>query len=229
MRAIPLAALVLTACSGSDSVYAPTGANTWNDGYPSAVMPAPPGAPAGTVEVASFGLIELTPADMPPMMTLHVRVVAANSSDRPWRVDLPAATVRAGTSESRTLLANSDLATLPVALVERGQPRTFDLYFAAPGGIRDEDELAELDFRIPVVTAERTFQTQVHFARREQLDLPALRGDPVRAAGWGSHWWADPQYAWPAFYQRPGIATPRPPARAAVNRLPRWQRPRSTP
>jgi hypothetical protein len=226
MRAIPLAALVLTACSGSDSVYAPAGASTWNDGYPAVVLPVPP---AGTLEVASFGLIELTPADAGPMATLHVRVVATSSSERPWRIDLPAATLRAGGAEARTLLANSDLATLPVAVIERGQPRTFDLYFALPPGVRDDEELAELDLRVPIVTQARTLHPQVHFARREQLDLPGLRAEAVRAAGWGSHWWADPTYAWPTYHHRSGILTPRPPAHAVVSRPPRWQRPRSTP
>ncbi len=233
MRAISLAASFLLACTGSDSVFAPAGATSWNDGYPAVVVAVPA---AGRLEIASFGLVELTPADLSPMLTLHVRIAATNDgSDRPWRIDLPAATLRAGGAagaagiESRTLLANSDLATLPVALVERGRPRTFDLYFAAPAGVREEDELAELDFRVPIVTPARTLHAQVHFARREQLDLPGLRGEAARAAGWGSHWWADPAYAWPAFHRRPGIATPKPPAHAAVTRPPRWQRPRSAP
>jgi hypothetical protein len=226
MRAIPLAASLLLGCTSSDSVYTPAGATTWNDGYPAVAL----AVPAGTLEVASFGLVELAPADMGPMLTLHIRIAAANTgSDRPWRIDLPAATLRAGGIESRTLLVNSDLATLPVALVERGQPRTFDLYFAAPAGAREEDELPELGFRVPIVTPARTVHAQVQFARREQLDLAALRGQPVRAAGWGSHWWADPEFAWPAFHRRPGIATPKPPAHAAVTRPPRWQRPRSAP
>jgi hypothetical protein len=231
MRAIPTAALLLAACTSSENVYAPVGASTWNDGYPAATLTVSPGSgpPAGTLEIASFGLIELVPDDAGPMLTLHVRIAAANAGERPWRLDLPAATVRAGASESRTLLANSDLATLPVAVVERGQPRTFDLYFAPPGGARDEDELAELDFRIPVVTADRTIPVQVHFTRREQLDLGALRGEPLRAAGWGSRWWANPQHAWPTYHRRPGILTPRPPAHAAVSRPPRGQRPSGAP
>src|SRR6185436_18952742 len=106
MRTIQLAAMVLTACTDGDPVYVPAGATTWNDGYPAATVTAPPGAPAGTLEIASFGLLELTPDDMAPMTALHVRIAATNGSDQPWRLDLPAATVRAGGGEARALLAN---------------------------------------------------------------------------------------------------------------------------
>ena len=242
MRATTITGLILlaTGCYGSDTIYTPTGASTWNDGYPAAVLaippgtpgtpgtPAAPGTPAGTVEVASFGFVELTPEDMPPITTLHMRIVVANAtSDRPWNVDLAGATIRAGEIEARTLLANSDLATLPIALVERGEPRTFDLYFfhfAVPPGVREEEELAELDFRVAIATPGRTVQAQTHFSRRDPTEVAGARKEAVRVAGWGSRWWADPTHAWPAYHRRPGIATHRPPAQATVNRLPRWQR-----
>jgi hypothetical protein len=228
MRAITLAGLTLlaTACYGSDAVvYTPTGASAWNDGYPAAVIALPPGAPAGRVEVASFGFVELTPADVSPITTLHVRIAVANTTgERPWNVDVAGATIRVGDSESRTLLANGDLPTLPVALVERGESRTIDLYFALPPGVRDEEDLGELDFSVQLGTLGRMVRAQTHFTRREPTEVAGVRRDPVRVAGWGSQWWADPSYPWPTFHRRPGIATPRPPARAAVNRLPRWQR-----
>jgi hypothetical protein len=228
MRAISLAGLTLlaTACYGSDAaVYTPAGARVWNDGYPAAVIAVPPGAPTGTLEVASFGLVELAPEDMPPLATLHVRIAAANhGSDRPWNVDLAGATLRAGGTEARTLLANSDLATLPIALVDRGEPRTFDLYFAVPPGVHDEDDLPELDFSVQLDAGGRTVQAHTHFTRRDPLEVAGPRREAVRVAGWGRSWWADPAHPWPTFHRRPGIATPKPPARAAVNRLPRWQR-----
>jgi len=228
MRPTPIAGLILlaTACYGSDSVvYTPTGASVWNDGYPGAVIAVPPGAPAGSIEIASFGVVELAPADMSPIPTLHVRIAVANAaSERPWNVDLAGATLRAGDSEARTLLANSDLATLPIALVERGAPRTFDLYFALPPGARDEEDLAEFDFSVQVAAPARAVRAQAHFTRRDPAEVPGARKDAVRIAGWGNTWWGDPAYPWPAFHRRAGIATPRPPATAAVTRLPRWQR-----
>jgi len=228
MRAISLAGLLslTTACYGSDSVvYTPAGASVWNDGYPAAVLAVPPGTQGGTLEVASFGFIELTPADMAPITTLHVRIAVANAtSDRPWNVDLAGATIRTGAGEARTLLANSDLATLPIALVERGGPRTFDLYFAVPPGVRDEEDLAELDFRVQIAAPDRAIPLLAHFARRDPADVAGARKEAVRVAGWGSRWWADPTYAWPAFHRRSGVMTPKPPAQAVVNRLPRWQR-----
>jgi hypothetical protein len=228
MRPIPFAALTLlaTACYGSDSVaYTPTGASAWNDGYPAAVIAVPPGTPAGTLQITSFGFVELTPEEMSPITTLHVRIAVANAtSERPWNIDLAGATIRVGESESRTLLANSDLATLPIALVERAEPRTFDLYFSLPPGVRDEDDLAELDFRVQLDAAGRTVRTHTHFTRREPTEVAGARRAPVRAAGWGSRWWADPAHPWPTFHRTSGIMTPKPPSQAAVNRPPRWQR-----
>jgi hypothetical protein len=228
MRATPIVGLILLAagCTGSDSVYTPAGASTWNDGYPAEIVAIPPSMPAGTLEIASFGLVELTPSDMTPMTTLHVRIAVTNAShERPWNVDLAGATVRVGGEAARTLLANSDLPTLPIALVERGQPRTFDLYFSVPPGVRDEEDLAGLDFRVQVATPARTVQAVVHFTRRDPPERLGARGDAVRVAGWGSQWWADPAFPWPTFHRRSGIITPKPPAQAVVNRLPRWQRP----
>src|SRR5689334_12536740 len=119
MRATSIAASLLVAascaaaCTGNDSVvYTPGGASAWNDGYPPAITAIPASAPSGTLEVASFGLVEVTPADMAPIATLHVRIAVANrTSERPWNVDLAGATIRAGDSEARTLLANGDLLT----------------------------------------------------------------------------------------------------------------------
>lgn len=228
MRAISIAGSLLLAasCSGSDSVvYTPAGASVWNDGYPAAVTPVPSGAPAGTLEVASFGLVELAPADLAPLATFHVRIAIANTaSDRPWNVSLASATIRAGESESRALLANSDLATLPVVLVDRGARRTIDLYFAPPPGVREEEDLAELDFSLQLGVSGRMVQTRTHFVRREPVEMTGARKELVRVAGWGDRWWADPAYPWPSFYRRPGIANPRPPSQVAVNRMPRWQR-----
>lgn len=229
MRAPTILGLLLlaTGCYGSDSIYSPTGASTWNDGYPAAILAVPPGAPTGTLEVASFGFVDLTPADMLPTPTIHVRIVASNAtSDRPWNVDIAGATIHTGDGEARTFLANSDLGTLPIALVERGEPRTIDLYFSPPPNVRYEDDLAELDFRIKVAAPARAVPVETHFTRRDAAaEGPGARkGPPVRVAGWGSHWWADPTFPWPGFNRGPGIATPRAPTHAVVNRLPRWQR-----
>jgi len=228
MRATSIAALLLLAasCTGNDAVvYTPTGASAWNDGYPAAITAIPAGAPSGTLEVASFGLVELAPAEMAPITTLHVRIAATNNaSERPWNVDLAGATVRAGDSEARTLLANSDLATLPIVLVSRGESRTIDLYFAAPPGVREEEDLGEWDFRISIAAPGKAVPAQAHFARREPTEVAGPRKEAARVAGWGSRWWADPGHPWPTFHHRPGVLTPKAPAQAAVSRLPRWQR-----
>lgn len=228
MRATSIAALLLAAaaCTGNDAVvYTPAGASAWNDGYPAALSAIPASAPTGTLAVASFGLVEVTPADMASIPTLHVRIVATNNvSERPWNVDLAGATIRAGDREARTLLANSDLPTLPIVLVDRGETRTIDLYFAPPPGVREEEDLGEWDFRISIAAPGKAAAAQTHFTRREPVEVAGPRKEVARVAGWGSQWWANPGYPWPTFHRSPGVITPRPPAQAAVSRLPRWQR-----
>jgi hypothetical protein len=227
MRATSIAGSILlaTACTGSDAVYTPTGASAWNDGYPAAVTAFPPGAPAGTVELASFGLVELIPAEVPPMVALHARIaVTNNASERPWNVDVAGATLRVNGSEARTLLANSDLTTLPIALIGRGEARTIDLYFAPPSGIRDEDDLAELDLHVPVSAPDRPAAARAHFTRRDPSELTGTRKAAVRLAGSGSHWWADPTHEWPSFHRSSGAIAAKAPEHAVVIRLPRWQR-----
>jgi hypothetical protein len=162
---------------------------------------------------------------MAPINTFHVRIAVANNAGaRPWNVDVAGATLRAADGESRTLLANGDLGTLPIALVDRGEPRTIDLYFALPPGVRDEEDLPEVDFSVPLTAPARAVRAQAHFTRREPSEVAGARKDAVRPAGWGSRWWADPTYAWSTFHRSPGVITPRPPTQATVSRLPRWQR-----
>jgi len=227
MRATSIAGsiLLVAACTSSDAVYTPAGASSWNDGYPAAVTAFPPGAPAGTVELASFGLVELIPAEVSPMIALHARIaVTNNASERPWNVDIAGATLRVNGSEARTLLANSDLPTLPIALIGRGEARTIDLYFAPPAGIRDEEDLAELDVHVPIAASDRRSAVSAHFTRREPSELTGARKPAVRLAGSGSHWWADPSHAWPSFHRSSGAIAPKAPEHAVVIRLPRWQR-----
>lgn len=228
MRAPTIAGLFLlaAACTGNDAVYTPAGASVWNDGYPAAVTAFPPGSPTGTVELASFGLVELAPTEVPPMLTLHVRLAVANiSSERPWNVNIPGATVRLGGGDAaHPLLVNGDLTTLPIALIGRGEARTLDLYFPLPAGIREEEDLADLDVRVSIAAPARTTVAQARFTRREPTEVPGPRPESARVAGWGNRWWADPGYAWPTFHRRSGVIAPKAPDQAVVTRLPRWQR-----
>ncbi len=203
----------------------PAGASSWNDGYPAAVTAFPPGRPAGTVELASFGLVELIPAEVPPMIALHARIaVTNNASERPWNVDIAGATLLVNGSEARTLLANSDLPTLPIALIGRGEVRTIDLYFAPPAGIRDEEDLAGARrARAGRCPRPALGRVRAHFRGASPgADRPAQgRG----AGGWlGELLRPDPSYAWPSFHRSSGAIAPKAPVHAVVIRLPRWQR-----
>src|SRR6478672_349844 len=119
MRTLAIVGALCTA----GPVYAPRGATGWNDGYRAVSRELP----AGQVDIASFGLVQLTPDDTPAMPTLHVRLVLSNHSDRaPWAFDAGTAMLVIGDWRERATFANSDRATLPVVILDRGETALVD-------------------------------------------------------------------------------------------------------
>lgn len=207
-------ALIATAglLAGAEPAYAPQGATGWDDDYRTISLALPAGAPHGTVELVSFGVVELAPEDMPPMPALHVRLTIHDSADEVWSVDLAAVTLELGDLRLRPALVNSDLGTLPLALVGRTDTAVADLYFALPG---DAPAAFVISWKLATpagVLAERT-----RFAV-DTMPPPAPGVD--RRTGWGKRWWFDPSYAWPAYAHRPGVIVSRPPTRVFISRPP---------
>ena len=196
---------------GAGTAYAPRGATGWNDGYrakTSALV-------GGTVQITSFGLVELTPDDTPAMATMHVRMVIANTSDRsPWAFDASTVTLDLGALHEKATLVNSDLATLPIAILDRGEDATVDMYFALPTPPLD---LSHFGVSWLVSTGAGTRIEHTRF-------FPDEASPPVvtiaHRAGWGTTWWFDPSHEWSRFYHRAGIMVPRPPTRVLVTRPP---------
>lgn len=176
-----------------------------------------------SLQLASFGIAELTTDDGVVISTLHVRAVIANTTgDRPWTLDTSRARVegRAGAVVAPALV-NSDLTTLPIAILDPGERRTIDLYFPLAAELAEHGGPVSFELSWPVNTPERT--VQVAWFERETA-IPQSR-EAALAAGWGRSWWFDPRYPWPAYFHRPGIAAPRPPSYVFVTKAPRWDEP----
>ena len=202
---------MLTLATALGAAYAPNGATGWNDGYRSLVRELP----GGRAEVASFGLVELTPDDTPAMTTLHVRLALANtSSEQPWAFDATRVTLDLGNLHEHPTFANSDRATLPVAILGRGETATVDVYFALPSRPID---LSHFGVSWLVSTGGGTRIERTRFATDERA--PSFVA-VVRRPGWGRTWWFDPKHEWPRFYHRDGIIVPRPPTHVLVTRPP---------
>jgi len=207
-RVLAAAAAVLSAAAGYGYVPKADGV-TW----------LPRFEPSGSVEVASFGIAELTPSELPAMQTLHVRLTVAKNTrdDEPWVVDLRTVTLAIGdTYAAGPRFINSDALGLPLIAVRRNERRIFDLYYALPDGA-DPAELDSFSVRWEVTVGPGGYDGTVRLTRS---DRPPPRSEHVLRTGWGARWWADPDYAWPLFYRSEGPIVHRAPTSVEVTRAP---------
>ncbi|HEU4733397.1 MAG TPA: hypothetical protein VFT22_36140 [Kofleriaceae bacterium] len=174
-------------------------------------------SPAGSVELSSDGIAELSPREMPAMTALHVRMVITNAAAPvPWSIDVTTIRLELGGRSEATTFANSDLATLPIAIVDRGERVVLDLYFAVPAGF-DEHGVPAFAIRWQLKTPDgaRTLTTRL-------ADDPAAPPIDLLLAGWGGHWWYDATYPWPLFDHRDGRIVARAPRAIEITQTPRW-------
>jgi hypothetical protein len=196
---------------GAGAAYAPTGASGWNDGYRSAVRELP----GGRAEVSSFGLVELTPGGEPAMTTVHLRLALANTSgDQPWSFDATRVLLDLGPVHERPTFANSDGATLPIVILDRGESAVVDLYFALPPRPMD---LSHFGVSWIVSTGGATRVERTRFAADELAPGFVTVNHRV---GWGRYWWFDRTHEWSRFDHRDGVIVPRSPTRVLVTRPP---------
>jgi hypothetical protein len=189
---------------------------------PRVVVPASSDA-GPSLWLASFGVAELTPDDGIAISTLHVRAVVVNTSrDRSWAVDASKARLDAvPASPVGPAFVNSNLPTLPIAIIDPGEEHMIDFYFPLPPELAARGGPTSFTLSWPVSTPDRV----VRHAWFERSTVAPSIGDLARGAGWGLYWWFDPSYPWPTYYHRAGIATPRPPDRVVMTRPPRWDEP----
>jgi hypothetical protein len=204
--------------AASDDPYSPSGAAHWNDGYRAVVIETS----HGTIELASFGIAELTPRGGTALRVLHVRMAATNIDDpAPWSIDSRVVRLDIDGRSLRPLFVNSDVATLPIAVIDRGEQWVLDFYFSMPNDARTEIDESTFDFVWHVKTPGRKLESSMQFARQAGASPP---DDIVLVAGWGAHWWSDPTYPWSSYHHRDGRITPRQPADVEVTRPPRLHR-----
>jgi hypothetical protein len=217
---LPLLGALVLATAGtaaaSDDAYAPPGATQRSDGHRSVVLATSRGA----VELASFGIAELTPREATAMRALHIRMAITNiDAPVPWSIDVTTARLEIGGTSERPLFVNSDIATLPIAIIDRGEHRVVDLYFAVPADARQAD-LAAFEFLWQLRTPDRAFAYRTRFAGQDTGAPPTHA--IVFPAGWGGHWWYDATYPWPMFDHHDGPIAHRSPTAVSITRPPRW-------
>ena len=183
------------------------------------VLPTSMNADTG-LQLASYGVAELTADDGVAISTLHVRAVIANTGhDLPWALDASNARVELASGQVAPAFVNSDVATLPIAVLDPGERRTIDFYFPLPSDLSDRGGPASFALTWAINTPARVVRN-AWFERAAAVALSELEPVP---AGRAEHWWFDPKYPWPAYHHRPGIVTVRPPRHVVMTRAPRWE------
>ncbi|MBV8762909.1 MAG: hypothetical protein JO257_36830 [Deltaproteobacteria bacterium] len=174
----------------------------------------------GDIELVSFGVATLSADRGPPIAAVHVRETFANRSDDfPWTVDASLATLWFGHGAPvQPVFANSDVTTLPLVRIARGERRTVDLYFRLPDGPIADEELTPFTVAYRVYTPTRRYEASASLARSAHWPTHEDRGPEP---GWGRSWWADPAYTWAQYWRRPGHAVPRPPREIEIIHMPR--------
>jgi hypothetical protein len=218
---LPLLGALVLATAGtaaaSDDAYAPPGATQRNDGYRSVVV----ATSRGTVELVSFGIAELTPREATAMRTLHIRMAVTNiDAPVPWSIDVTTARLELDGRSERPLFVNSDIVSLPIAIIDRGEHRVLDFYFAVPADVAGEADLAAFDFLWQLKTPDRALASWTRFAS-QSTGVPRAT-DILLPAGWGGQWWYDARYSWPLFDHHDGPIAHRSPGAVVITRPPRW-------
>jgi hypothetical protein len=159
--------LAAAGCAGHVRyVYAPAHANRWMDEFHALALPFPPEAPAGRVELASFGVTQLRPANGTPTTNVHVRVIVTNSGDDVWIADTRTALLEVPRVRRTSAMAvGTDAGSRPPTTIGRGERRVFDLFFPMPASVDDARDLVAFDFAWEITTPNGTFPWRTQFTR----------------------------------------------------------------
>ncbi len=178
----------------------------------------PASAPEGDVRIASFGISKISPQDKPEVTerAIHLRMIVANNSARPWSVDTRQVRVAipgAGKIPPAYVTTREGQGGLPSVIVGAGGQRVIDLFYPLPANMQSARRIPEFDVVWRVQT-----ETQV-VAERTPFDR--LRAEPTYAAGYGPEFgfdwgmpgpWYDPWYSGypmgPDFFGGPVVVGP---------------------
>lgn len=159
-----LIAILLAGCAAYDYAYVPQGAVR-----DELVLQVPIEAPAGTVILSSFGVLELAPHAGASTPLLHVRMVVHNMRDPSWTFDTGAQRVSINHEPPRrALFVNDDKHAQPIVTITRGERRVFDFYFEVDAAT-DEPGSFELVWQLS--TPRRQIFTRTKFTRGELAPL----------------------------------------------------------
>ena len=169
---VSLVSGLATACSPAYS-YVPAANDTATiKGQPAADYPIPPEKPQGDVRIASFGFADLSPHGAPSdephaLHALHMRVVVANNSDKPWTVDTREQRLElAGGGKSAPAFASANAGTPPpLVTVTPAGKRVVDLFFPLPSGQQHASKVPEFDAIWTVHTDARAITERAPFSR----------------------------------------------------------------
>jgi hypothetical protein len=213
-------ALALAACS-KNYIYRPTVTTTSATvaGLPASYYGVPPESPRGHVRIATLGFADIRPAgggEQEDVPALHVRMIVANNSDRPWQLDTrEARAILPRRGESRPAYATVDQGTPPVVEIPARAERTVDLFYPLPRDMQKEDSVPSFDVLWQIDTDARRVVERTPFERIE-VETPSESSSPdttLTYFAWGGPYWGDPYYAQggafvgvaPVYVERPVI------------------------
>jgi len=236
LRLLLAMAIVGCGCAPqAEYIYTPRGATSWADGRPITITGIPQEAPQGDVQLSSFGIAQLTSDGGRAVEALHVRMTITNTTDpSAWIVDTTGILLDLGQEgRSRAMFVNTDVSTLPLVTIARGDRKVIDLYFPVPSNVDEESRLPAFDVVWQVATASRAIASRTSF-RAVEVTAPNAppSAEVALVSGWGPLWWYNPLwYPGPVFVHRGPITIRHAPAHVVVTRHPRWhyhpkQRPR---
>ena len=164
---LQLTLAALAGCMAPTSyVYSPEDACHWADGYPTATQLVPPEAPQGTIELSSFGFVEIR-EDQRERSVLHVRLTVTNDGDAtPWTI-IPGDQMIDVSGEQRSVPMAMKQA-LPMnepVVIEQRDRQPLDLYFALPVTVASEDTLMGFDLLWQLTTPARSYSSRTRFER----------------------------------------------------------------
>jgi hypothetical protein len=202
----PVGLAIVTSVGVAGAGFAPTQATPRSDFE----------IPRGSVELTSFGTVDLSPDQGAPIHTMHVRMIVSNKTDdRPWTVDASQSRLEIGDANIAATAARSDVDTLPFAIVARGERAVIDCFFALPATIADTPTPFTVAWTLR--TPDSATPEHTRFTVDEARKSRAASALPTDRRG---RWWFDRAYPWPSFYRNSGILAHRPPTRVAIVRNP---------
>jgi hypothetical protein len=207
LRALSLAGLsAVVACGTHFTALQTTGASQLVAPESTLTYAIPIEAPKGHVEVASYGVVEVSIADTTTderLRALHLRIIVTNVADRIWTLD---------TREQRLALEGRGLSAPAFASADPGSPppqitvpmggrRVVDFFFPLPADLALADPLPPFDalWRVSTEAKEAVVDRTIFQSLLMEPSKFPLGADYGNDYYWGPPYWHNPLYARASF------------------------------